>query len=76
MYSTGFGTRPALMLDSSHSDSFSRLRVLSAKRSRQSADLPGTVRAHRSASPASTGLVGSRHPRTGSIGMKAGNRSR
>lgn len=38
--------------------------------------MPGTVRAHRSASPASTGFVGSgvRAPR--SIGMKAGSRSR
>ena len=37
---------------------------------------PGTVRAHRSASPASTGLSGSGVARRRSIGMKAGSRSR
>jgi hypothetical protein len=40
MYSTGLGVRPALMLDSSHSDSFSRCSVASANRFRQAAD-PG-----------------------------------
>src|SRR6202451_4700441 len=57
-YSIGLETLIALMLASSHSDSSSRLRVLSAKRARQSAERSGTVRDQRSASPASTGLVG------------------
>lgn len=76
MYSTGLGTRPALMLDSSHRDSLSRCSVLSAKRLRQSVDMAGTVRAHRSARPASTGFRGSGMPCSRSIGMKAGSRSR
>ncbi len=64
------------MLASSHNDSFSRFLVASAKRSRQASDMPGTVRAHRSASPASTGLTGSGVGAPRSIGMKAGSRSR
>lgn len=76
MYSTGLAIRPALMLASSHSDSLSRLRVLTAKRSRQASVMAGTVRAHRSARPASTGLVGSGKPSARSMGMKAGSRSR
>lgn len=45
-------------------------------RSRQSADIEGTVRRHRSARPASTGLVGSGKPSARSMGMKAASRSR
>lgn len=76
MYSTGLATRPSLMLESSQIDSFSRCSVLSRNRARQSSDMCGTVRAHRSARPASTGLVGSGNPSLRSIGMKAGSRSR
>ncbi len=76
MYSTGLGVRPALMLESSQSDSLSRCSVLTAKRARQSADMLGTVRAQRSARPASTGLTGSGIPAERSSGMKAGSRSR
>ncbi len=78
MYSTGLGTRPMLMLDSSHSDSLSRFSVLSANRARQSADIDGTVLAHRSASPASTGLAGAGGGAAGSSssGMNSGSRSR
>lgn len=50
--------------------------MLSANRSRQAIDMLGTVRAQRSASPASTGLVGSGKPSARSIGMKAASRSR
>jgi hypothetical protein len=76
MYSTGLAIRPSLMLDSSHRDSFSRCSVATAKRRRQSCDIFGTVRAHRSARPASTGFSG---PGTGverSSGMNRGSRSR
>src|SRR6185436_5485150 len=59
MYSTGLATRPSSMLDSSHIDSLSRCSVETANRLRQSVDIEGTVRAHRSASPASTGFSGS-----------------
>jgi hypothetical protein len=76
MYSTGFATRPLLMLASSQRDSFSRLRVLSANRLRQSRDMLGTVRGHRSARPASTGLVGSGTVRSAPIGMKRASRLR
>ena len=56
----GWAPGPTLMLDSSHSDSLSRCSVLSAKRAPpRPADIGGTVRAHRSARPASTGLAGS-----------------
>jgi hypothetical protein len=75
MYSTGFDTRPALMFASSHSDSSSRFFVLSTNRRRKSSEWPGTVRVHRSASPRSTGFVGSSviAPVTG---MNAASRSR
>lgn len=76
MYSTGLAIRPSLMFESSHRDSFRRCLVLSANRSRQPCDMCGTVRAHRSASPASTGLVGSGTGVDRSMGMKAGRRSR
>lgn len=76
MYSTGLATRPASMLASSQSDSFSRLRVLSANRSRQSSPIAGTVRRHRSARPASTGFSGSGVGVAGSAGMNSGSRSR
>ena len=76
MYSSGLETRPALMLDSSHIDSLSRFSVERAKRRRQSSDMAGTVRAQRSASPASTGFSGSGNPSARSIGMNAGSRSR
>lgn len=76
MYSTGFAMRPSLMLASSHSDSLSRFSVATANLARQASDMLGTVRAHRSASPASTGLVGSGIGAPRSIGMKAGSRSR
>ncbi len=76
MYSTGLATRPALMFASSQSDSLSRFRVLSANRTRQSSPIAGTVRRQRSASPASTGLVGSGISAAGSAGMNSGSRSR
>lgn len=76
MYSTGLEIRPALMLESSQSDSLSRFSVLKAKRSRHSIDMLGTVLAQRSASPASTGFRASGNPSDRSIGMKAGSRSR
>lgn len=76
MYSSGFATRPMLMLASSHMDSLRRFFVDKENRSRQSADIAGTVRAQRSASPASTGLVASGNPADRSIGMKAASRSR
>lgn len=76
MYSTGLAIRPSLMLSSSHSDSFRSASVAEANRSLQPADMDGTVRVHRSASPASTGLVGSGIGVDGSIGMKSGSRSR
>lgn len=76
MYSRGFATRPMLMLASSHIDSSRRFFVDSENRSRQLADMAGTVRFHRSASPASTGLVGSGKPSARSIGMKAASLSR
>ncbi len=66
------------MFASSHRDSFSRLAVLSANLTRQSADMPGTVRAHRSARPRSTGLAGSGGTAVPSsrTGMKDGSRPR
>lgn len=64
------------MLASSHIDSLRRLRVDSENRSRQSADMAGTVRSHRSFRPASTGFVVSGNPSERSIGMKAASRSR
>lgn len=76
MYSTGLAIRPSLMLDSSHSDSLSRCSVATAKRRRQSADIDGTVRVHRSARPASTGFSGSGIGVDRSIGMNSGSRSR
>ncbi len=76
MYSTGLGTRPAPMLDSSQSDSLSRLAVHSANLVRHSMDIAGTVRAQRSARPASTGFSGVGVPWARSAGMNAGSRSR
>ncbi len=76
MYSTGFETRCALMLESSHVDSSSRCLVFSKKRLRHSIDLLGTVRNHRLARPRSTALVGSGMGVERSTGMKRGSRSR
>lgn len=76
MYSTGLAIRPSLMLDSSHIDSLSRCSVATAKRRRQSCDMSGTVRVHRSARPASTGLRGSGTGVDRSSGMNSGSRSR
>lgn len=50
--------------------------MATAKRRRQSADIAGTVRVHRSASPASTGFRGSGIPAASSSGMNSGSRSR
>ncbi|CAM5322647.1 hypothetical protein SHIRM173S_07424 [Streptomyces hirsutus] len=76
MYSTGLAIRPSLMLDSSHNDSLRRCSVATANRARQSSDIAGTVRAHRSARPASTGFCGSGTGVAGSSGMNSGSRSR
>lgn len=76
MYSTGLAMRPSWILASSHRDSLRRFSVASANRARQASDIEGTVRAHRSASPASTGFSGSGVGAPRSIGMKAGRRSR
>ncbi|CAM5501307.1 hypothetical protein SFUMM280S_10469 [Streptomyces fumanus] len=76
MYSTGLAIRPSWMLDSSHSDSLSRCSVATANRRRQPADIAGTVRAQRSARPASTGFSGSGTPVARSSGMNRGSRSR
>lgn len=76
MYSTGLAIRPSLMLESSHIDSLSRCSVDTANRARQSTDIAGTVRAQRSASPASTGFSGSGRGVERSSGMKRGSRSR
>src|SRR4051812_23655012 len=78
-YSIGFGTRSWLMLASSHRDSFSRFRELSANRRRQPADIAGAVRDHRSARPRSVGLTGMgtvARSVGGSTGMNPGSRSR
>ena len=75
MYSMGLETRASLMFSISHIDSSSRCLVFSKKRWRQSMDMDGTVRCHKSHSARSTGLVGSGGGDMSS-GMKSGSRSR
>jgi hypothetical protein len=74
-YSMGLDNLLSLMLASSHNDSSSRFLVLSANRRRQSIDIAGTVRVHRSAKPASTGFVGV-SVISPSTGMNSRSRSR
>ncbi len=76
MYSIGLATVPLSMFLISHMHSSSRLWVLVVNRRRQSCDINGIVRCHRSTRPRSVGFRGSGAGSVPLIGMNAGNRSR